>query len=179
MTMRIRMAAPALTLLTLIWSATSDSWTPTRAQAQPSAEKLGPGAERGGVPPTARAIDVVDDYFGIKVADPYRWMESGGDELTRWLSAQQAYTESRLTAIPARKRLATRVRELSLGTSSVTVGAMAGPYHFYTRIAAGEQLPKLIVAGPDDKERVLVDPAQRRGQGSHVSLNIYQPSFDG
>jgi prolyl oligopeptidase len=177
--MRIRTAAQLLTMLTLIWSANSNSWTPTQAQAQALAEKPGPGANRGRNPPATRANDVVDDYFGNKVADPYRWMESGGDELTRWLSAQQAYTESRLAAIPGRESLATRVRELSLGTSSVTVGAMAGSYRFYTRMAAGEQLPKLAVAGTDGKERVLVDPAQLRGQGGHVSLNRYQPSFDG
>jgi len=106
-------------------------------------------------------------------------MESGGDELMRWLSAQQAYTESRLAAIPGRERLTRRVRGLSLGTSVVSVGAMAGPYRFYRKIAAGEQLPKLALSGPDGKERVLVDPSLRRGQGGHVSLNNYQPSFDG
>src|SRR5262249_4702541 len=100
-------------------------------------------------------------------------------ELMRWLSAQQAYTESRLATIPARERLTRRVRELSLGSSIVTVGAMAGPYRFSMKIVAGEQLPKLAVAGPPGMERVLVDPAQRRGQGGHVSLSGFRPSFDG
>jgi prolyl oligopeptidase len=130
-------------------------------------------------PPKARTVEVTDDYFGTKLADPYRWMEKGGDELTQWLRAQNAYTERQLAMLPGRDRLIRRVHDLFVGTGRTMIDAMAGPYRFYSKIAPGEQLRKLVVSGPDGKERVLVDPAALSGKAGHVSLNSSQPSFDG
>jgi prolyl oligopeptidase len=133
----------------------------------------------GGIPPKARVADVTDDYFGTSIIDPYRWMESGGDELKQWMESQGEYTERLLSTLPGRKQLAARVRELSLGSGSVAIRAVAGSYTFYSKIAPGEPLSKLTVTGPDGKERVLVDPAQLSGKTGHVSLNNASPSFDG
>jgi prolyl oligopeptidase len=130
-------------------------------------------------PPKARTTEVTDDYFGTKLADPYRWMETGGDELTKWLTSQGAYTQQQLGLLPGREHLAARVRELSLGAGRVTIDAIAGPYRFYSKIAPGEQLRKLVVSGADGKERVLVDPGRLSGKSGHVSLNNSRPSFDG
>jgi hypothetical protein len=39
--------------------------------------------------PSARRADVIDDYFGSTVADPYRWMEDlNSPELKRWIDAR-------------------------------------------------------------------------------------------
>jgi prolyl oligopeptidase len=39
--------------------------------------------------PSARRADVIDDYFGTRVADPYRWMEDlASPELKEWIDAQ-------------------------------------------------------------------------------------------
>ena len=140
---------------------------------------LGTTPSAADAPPKARTAEVTDDYFGTKLSDPYRWMETGGDELTKWLTSQGAYTQRQLGLLPGRERLAARVRELSLGTGRVTIDAMAGPYRFYSKIAPGEQLNKLVVFGADGKERVLVDPGRLSGKSGHVSLNNSRPSFDG
>ena len=43
--------------------------------------------------PTPRQSDVVDDYFGTKVPDPYRWMEDfDSKELADWLAAENRVT---------------------------------------------------------------------------------------
>src|SRR5712691_10292650 len=39
--------------------------------------------------PPARKSDQVDDYHGVKVADPYRWLEDlDSDETRRWGDAE-------------------------------------------------------------------------------------------
>lgn len=167
-------------LLAILLTVTLQSQTAQQAMppatARNSVEILSANSD---VLPKARIAEVTDDYFGTRIVDPYRWMESGGDELTQWMRSQGEYTERLLSAIPGRKQLAARVRELSLGSARVGVRAIAGPYVFYSKIAPGEQLSKLVVAGPDGKERVLVDPAQLSGKTGHVSLNNAAPSFDG
>ena len=41
--------------------------------------------------PKAKKVDVVDDYHGTRVADPYRWLENAEDpDTTKWVDAQNA-----------------------------------------------------------------------------------------
>ena len=43
-------------------------------------------------PDTYRDTTVVDDYFGMKVADPYRWLEEEDSPSTRrWVGPQSLY----------------------------------------------------------------------------------------
>lgn len=130
-------------------------------------------------PPKAPVAEVTEDYFGTRIVDPYRWMESGGDELKQWMTAQGAYTDRVLAALPGRKQLAARVHELSLASGVVATGAIAGPYTFFSKLSPGEQLRKLVVTDGAGKERVIVDPAKMTGKTAHVSINKYCPSFDG
>jgi len=162
--------------LPIVLSAAMHSQTPAQASLETRARDT---ASLTNSSPKARVAEVTDDYFGTRVVDPYRWMESGGDELKQWMAAQGAYTDHVLAALPGRKQLEQRVHELSLASGVVTAEAMAGPYTFFSKLAPGEQLRKLLVTGPDGKERVLVDPTQIAGKTGHVSINNYSPSFDG
>ena len=57
--------------------------------------------------------DVVDNYFGVEVADPYRWLENVDDPAVReWIEEQNRRTRSRLDAIACRDELADRLRTL-------------------------------------------------------------------
>src|SRR5437867_4428083 len=63
--------------------------------------------------PQPRKGDTVDDYFGTKVADPYRWMEDlNSAELKQWIDAENAMTFTYLDALPIRDALRTRITEL-------------------------------------------------------------------
>src|SRR5262249_35050504 len=55
-------------------------------------------------PAQAKAEDTVTDYFGTKVADPYRWMEGGGENarLMEFLKSQNTYTRSILDSLKGR-----------------------------------------------------------------------------
>jgi prolyl oligopeptidase len=138
-----------------------------------------PGGSAAG-PPEARTVDVVETLFDVKVADPYRWMEGNDNsELTTWLRAQGAYTEAYLGRLRGRQALFARVRELGLSQSGAFAMQLAGGRAFYQRVAAGVQLPRLVVREPDGKERVLVDPATLGTGGGHASVNAFAPSPDG
>src|SRR5690348_4753642 len=63
--------------------------------------------------PPARKSDVVDDYHGTRVPDPYRWLEDPDSPESRaWIEAQNRLTEAYLAAIPARATLRDRLTKL-------------------------------------------------------------------
>jgi prolyl oligopeptidase len=63
--------------------------------------------------PVARKTDVVDDYHGTKVADPYRWLEDVDSPETRgWVEAENRVTFAYLDQIPERARIRARLTQL-------------------------------------------------------------------
>ena len=59
--------------------------------------------------------DVVDDYHGTKVADPFRWLEDDvrkSDEVKQWVEAENAVTFAYLEKIPQREAIKKRLTEL-------------------------------------------------------------------
>ena len=63
-------------------------------------------------PATARE-DVVDNYFGTQVADPYRWLEDDNSEATAaWVAEQNKVTFDYLNSLPAREKIKARIEQL-------------------------------------------------------------------
>lgn len=63
--------------------------------------------------PETRKDDVVEDYHGTKIADPYRWLEDDDSEETEdWVKRQNAVTEAYLSEIPFIDDLKSRYEEL-------------------------------------------------------------------
>jgi len=63
--------------------------------------------------PAARKSDVVDDYHGTRVPDPYRWLEDPDSPESRaWIEAQNRLTASYLAEIPARRAIRERLTKL-------------------------------------------------------------------
>lgn len=59
-------------------------------------------------PPTRRQ-DLVEDHFGIPVADPYRWLENdvrNDKEVADWVAAQNRVTNAYLATLPGARRSA-------------------------------------------------------------------------
>ena len=64
--------------------------------------------------PESKRVDQVDDYFGTKVPDPYRWLEDENSAATKsWVDAQNVVTFAYLDKIPYREKLKARLTELS------------------------------------------------------------------
>ncbi|EGQ7870719.1 S9 family peptidase [Vibrio parahaemolyticus] len=63
--------------------------------------------------PTTQKVNVVDDYFGTKVSDPYRWLEDDlSPETAEWVKAQNAVTFDYLSKIPYREQIEERITKL-------------------------------------------------------------------
>ncbi|HEY8301410.1 MAG TPA: prolyl oligopeptidase family serine peptidase [Jatrophihabitans sp.] len=126
-----------------------------------------------------RTVDVVDDYFGTTVPDPYRWLEDSDDaEVADWLAAQAAVTREHLDGLPdpapIRALLDRAVRRPHSG-----LPRHHGRYWFRTHNDGVQQQDVLLVEDEPfgDDPRVLIDP-NALGDAS-VSLAAYRPSPDG
>ena len=55
--------------------------------------------------PETKRGEVVDDYFGTKVPDPYRWLEDdNAPEVAAWVEAENKVTFGYLNQIPYRSK---------------------------------------------------------------------------
>jgi hypothetical protein len=65
--------------------------------------------------PQTKKSTLIDDYHGVKVADPYRWLEDSRDpEVKDWIEAQNKLTSSYLEKIPYRQAICARLQLLEL-----------------------------------------------------------------
>lgn len=130
-------------------------------------------------PPVARIAAVTDTHFGVKVTDPYRWMENAKDpDWLPFLQQQNAYTRAVLDAYPKRAELLARIGQLSGDTASPADVQRAGARLFYQQRPAGANNFKLFVR-EEGKDRVLIDPTTLDTKDDHYSLDWWSASPDG
>ncbi|MDX6258025.1 MAG: prolyl oligopeptidase [Frankiales bacterium] len=128
--------------------------------------------------PAAERLDIVDDLFGRKVADPYRWLEDPStQQTTEWQNAQDAITRPYLEGLPGRDRLRSRMTEL-LGTGVVGGPAWRGERAFFIRREPGQEHAAVLVREADGQERTLIDPAGLDPSGL-TTLDGWQPDKEG
>ncbi|HEV8480862.1 MAG TPA: prolyl oligopeptidase family serine peptidase [Candidatus Eisenbacteria bacterium] len=130
--------------------------------------------------PATRVEEVVDDYFGTKVADPYRWLEDESrPDVKAWVGQQNALTRGYLDAIPERAQLRERLESLYRATVA-SAPRVRGEIFFYTRRPDGKNQPILYVSQGKMRsgERVLVDPNTWSADGT-VAMDWSSPSPDG
>ena len=123
-----------------------------------SAGVLPAGSKTAG-PPLTRRDDVVNDYHGVRVADPYRWLEDQNSPETRaWIAAQDAYSRSILDGLSGRDAIRARLTAL-MNIDVSTLPREEGGRYFYLRRKAGEDLFVVYVRqGVEGADRVLIDP---------------------
>lgn len=137
------------------------------------------GAQQAPAYPATRKDSVVDDYFGTRVADPYRWLEDqNSPEVARWVEAQNKVTFAYLDRIPLRETFRTRLTQL-WNTPSVGVPErIAGRIYFRMNSGLQNQSVLYEAASLGAKPRALIDPNTLSADGS-VDLASYAPSPDG
>jgi prolyl oligopeptidase len=129
--------------------------------------------------PQTKKTAQTDDYFGRKVADPYRWMEDlNAPEVAQWVKAENDVTEKYLVTLPMRERFKARITELwnypKVGLPFREAGKL-----FYTKNSGLQrQAPYYMRASLDAPEQLVLDPNVLSPDGS-VALSLFVPSPDG
>lgn len=108
-----------------------------------------------------RTVDASDMFFGVKVSDPYRWLEDGkSPEVQDWLSAQNKVARSYLDALPGRAALEKRFHQL-LYIDTISAPDRAGDRYFYMKRKSTQEKAALYWRNVGDtQEHVLIDPNQ-------------------
>ena len=88
--------------------------------------------------PAAPSDGTVDEYFGIKVADPYRPLENDTAAVTLdWVAAENAVTDGYLSKIPFRAGLRRQIEKYNDYTKQGAPWRWKdGRYYFYGNVVA-------------------------------------------
>jgi prolyl oligopeptidase len=134
-------------------------------------------------PPETKRENVTDTYHGVKVTDPYRWLEDGkSKDVQAWSDFQNAHARSILDKLPGVEKLRERLTKiLSARTTSHSTPVLRGGQYFAMRRQPPKQQPFLVVMESleaPDKARVLVDPNEIDKKGT-TSIDWFVPSPDG
>lgn len=131
--------------------------------------------------PNTKRENVVDTQFGVKVADPYRWLENDvrvDPSVKHWVDAENAVTNAYLQTLPGRDILKSRMEKL-LDFARFDVPRKAGNRYFYTRNDGLQNQSVLYVQdGLAAERRVLIDPNSWAKDGA-TALAEWKASGDG
>ncbi|TAJ55131.1 MAG: S9 family peptidase [Nevskiaceae bacterium] len=124
-------------------------------------------------PATPRG-EMVEDYFGTAVADPYRWLEDvDAAETLSWVKAQQALADPLLAALPERAPLKQRLTELWNFERRSTPRSVAGQRFYLKNDGLQNQAELMVQAGRS--ARALLDPNLLSKDGT-TALTQWEPS---
>jgi prolyl oligopeptidase len=121
---------------------------------------------RGFEYPPARKADVVDDYHGTKVPDPYRWLEDAKSEETiAWVEAQNRLTFSHIRT-PQREKLKARITELWNYPKYSLPHKEGGRYFFEKNEGLQNQFVYYVQDSLKSEPRVILDPNELSKDGT-------------
>ncbi len=129
--------------------------------------------------PKSKRVDVVDDYFGTKVADPYRWLEADtSPEVAAWVEAENKVTFGYLDKIPYRAQLKERLTKL-LNYPKFSAPTRRGDWFFFNKNdGLQNQSVWYIQKGLDGSPDMLLDPNRFSADGTS-RLGSFQLSQNG
>jgi len=129
--------------------------------------------------PTSKKSDVVEELHGVKVPDPYRWLEGLDSEETRkWIEEQNKVTFEFLEKIPQREKIRERLTQL-WDYEKFGVPHREGKRYFFSKNDGLQNQSVLYtVDSLNDPPRVLLDPNQLSSDGT-IALAGYSITDDG
>ena len=129
--------------------------------------------------PQARRGDQVDDYHGVKVADPYRWLEdTDSAETHAWVEAEDKLTFDYLDKIPYRQAIRDRLTKLWNYERYTVPQQQGGRYFFDHNDGLQNQNVLLVAESLKAEPRLLLDPNSLSADGT-VAVSDTAVSDDG
>jgi prolyl oligopeptidase len=171
-------------LLLIAFAGAAISITPfvNRSRAQ-QAQKLSEHADVKRdtriVYPESKKVEVVEEFFGTKVVDPYRWLEDEtSQEVKAWVDAQNKVTFAYLDKIPFREKLKARLTQL-LNYPRINAPFRRGDTYFFTKNdGLQNQSVYYIQKGVNGTPEVFLDPNKFSADGTST-LSAFSLSKDG
>jgi prolyl oligopeptidase len=129
--------------------------------------------------PPARRDTVVDDYHGVSVADPYRWLEqTDSPATTAWVREQDRLVSGLLTRSAVRATIQRRLTSL-WDRASVRVPSREAGRLFYEMRSGPDEQPILYAQDSlDAPPKAIVDPNRISRSGS-IAVRDFAVSPDG
>jgi prolyl oligopeptidase len=130
--------------------------------------------------PDAKRIECIDEYFGVKVNDPYRWMEDlNCNETKQWIEEQNKTTKACLEDLPLHKKIKDQITDVFNYPTESAPKKLNGKIYSWKNSGLQEQAVFYI---QEDKENaqpeVLLDPNQFSENGT-VALHSVKLSKGG
>lgn len=116
--------------------------------------------------PETKKIDQQDEFFGTRVADPYRWLEDDlADDTKDWVSQQNRITQSYLSKIPFRNDIKQRLTQL-WNYEKYSAPFKEGGYTYYYKNDGLQNQYILYREDKSGKTEVFLDPNKLSTDGT-------------
>lgn len=111
--------------------------------------------------------NTVDEYFGVKVSDPYRWLENDTSAATaQWVKTENKLTNDYLGRIPFRSNLLKRLTEVANYEKIRAPFKKNGKYYYYKNDGLQNQSVIYVQDALDGESRVFLDPNTLSSDGT-------------
>jgi prolyl oligopeptidase len=129
--------------------------------------------------PRARKDSIVDVYHGVKVPDPYRWLEDADSTATQaWVAEQNKLTSDFLAAIAAKEKIKTRLTNLLDYPRYSAPSKKGGRYFFWKNDGLQNQSVFYMQEALWGKPTVVINPNLLSAEGT-VAVTRATLSKDG
>ena len=128
--------------------------------------------------PNTHKEDVVNDYFGTQVADPYQWLENDtATEVIQWVKEQNKVTTNYLEQIPYREQIKKRLTEIWNFPKYSSPFKEGEWYYFFKNSGLENQSILYRQKGLNGEPEVFLDPNKLSADGT-ASLASFTFSKD-
>lgn len=117
--------------------------------------------------PATKKEEVTDNYHGIEVSDPYRWLEDDNSPATKdWVIKQNEVTNEFLSKIPFRNKVRDELKQMWNYTKYSTPFKEGDYYLLYKNDGLQNQSILYIQKGLNGKPEVFLDPNTMSNSGT-------------